>query len=326
MTRPSAQQLRSLLGLDQFSELFVGKNDAIFQSCVLRGVDQLLRHGTFDTWWAAVTGLATTPLRVHLDRDAPQSIWGASADHAAALQQLGPWKKGPFELGPHFVDAEWRSDLKWHRLTQHLGSFANETIADIGTGNGYLLFRAVGAGARRVLGVEPSAHYVMQYLALSKLFPSLPLGIVPVTCDDFVPGCHVFDTVLSLGVLYHRKSPIDHIEQLKSFTRPGGRVVVETIVVKGPDGYCLLPQGRYAGMRNVWFLPSIATLRSWFSKLGFVSIECGQAVPTTPEEQRSTAWSGPVSLLNALDPRDPSRTIEGHPAPARVIVSARVPG
>lgn len=326
MTRPSAEELRSLLGLDPFIELFMGRDAAAFQSAIHRGVDQMLRHGTFDTWWAAIKELTTVPVSIDLDRDAPQSVGGVHADHSAALARLGPWKKGPFELGSHFLDAEWRSDLKWRRLTQHLATLENETVLDVGTGNGYLLLRALGAGARRVLGIEPSVQYVMQYLATSKFFPHLPRGMAPMTCDEFVPGCRAFDTVLSLGVLYHRKSPIDHLEQLRGFARPGGRVVVETITVEGPDGYCLLPQGRYAGMRNVWFLPSVGTLMSWFSKLGFVNIQGDDPVPTTAAEQRSTAWCGPVSLADALDPDERSRTVEGHPAPQRVIVSARVPG
>ena len=325
MTRPSAHELRERLGLDNFSELFVGQDQATFQSCVERGMDQLLRHGTFDTWWTAVQQLRTPPISQRLDCDAPHSVLGARVDHTDALHRLGPCKKGPFELGEHYIDAEWRSDLKWRRLVQHLGSVADETILDVGTGNGYLLLRALGAGARRALGVEPSAHYVMQYLALTRFFQDLPMAMAPVTCDDFVLGCRAFDTVLSLGVLYHRKSPLDHIDQLKGFVRPKGRVVVETIVVPGQDGYSLLPQGRYANMRNVWFLPSIATLLSWFSKLGFVDVQCGEPVVTTLQEQRSTAWSGPVSLVDALDQRDPTRTVEGHPAPQRVIVSARVP-
>lgn len=325
VTLPSARELIGQLGLDRCDDLFSGRHQAAFQACVAQGVENLMRHGTFAAWWSAVERLAITPQSLELDRDAPKSTLSASVDHTGALEQLGPWKKGPFELGPHHLDAEWRSDLKWRRLTEHLGSVSDETILDVGTGNGYLLLRARGAGARRALGIEPSAQYVMQHLALSRFFPSLPVAMAPVTCDDFVMDCRTFDTVLSLGVLYHRKSPIHHIEQLRSFARPGGRVVVETIVVEGPAGYSLMPQGRYANMRNVWFLPSKATLTSWFSKLGLLDIQCGEAVPTTPREQRSTAWSGPISLVDALDAKDPTLTVEGHPAPQRLIISARVP-
>jgi tRNA (mo5U34)-methyltransferase len=37
----------------------------------------------------------------------------------------------------------------------------------------------------------------------------LPLGI------EQLPALNAFDTVFSMGVLYHRRSPLDHLWQLK---------------------------------------------------------------------------------------------------------------
>ena len=31
-------------------------------------------------------------------------------------RELIPWKKGPFSLFGHLIDAEWRSDIKWSGL------------------------------------------------------------------------------------------------------------------------------------------------------------------------------------------------------------------
>ena len=43
------------------------------------------------------------------------------------------------------------------------------------------------------------------------------------------------------------------------------------------------------------------------------------------DEQRSTEWMTYESLAEALDPSDPSQTIEGWPAPQRVVVLANAP-
>lgn len=149
----------------------------------------------------------------------------------------------------------------------------------------------------------------------------LPLGI-----EQVPPKLHAFDTVFSMGVLYHRRSPLDHLQELKDCLRPGGQLVLETLVIEGKQGDTLLPEGRYARMGNVWFLPSCDTLLSWLRKLGFVDAQLVDVCVTTTEEQRSTEWMTFHSLADFLDPEDTSKSIEGYPAPRRAIVTARVPG
>ncbi|MEQ9463614.1 MAG: DUF1698 domain-containing protein, partial [Haliea sp.] len=107
---------------------------------------------------------------------------------------------------------------------------------------------------------------------------------------------------------------------------PGGQLVLETLVIEGPEGATLVPEGRYARMGNVWFLPSCATLLGWLRKLGFVDEALVDVSVTTVEEQRTTEWMRFQSLADFLDPEDSSRTIEGYPAPRRAIITARVPG
>ena len=46
--------------------------------------------------------------------------------------------------------------------------------------------------------------------------------------------------------------------------------MLETLVIEGGPGDTLVPEGRYARMGNVWFLPSCDTLLGWLRKLGFV--------------------------------------------------------
>jgi len=107
-------------------------------------------------------------------------------------------------------------------------------------------------------------------------------------------------------VLYHRRSPIDHLLELRDCLLPGGELVLETLVIDGRLGEVLLPEGRYARMRNVWFLPSCETLLSWLKRCGFKNIRLIDVTPTSDEEQRSTEWMQFHSLKDFLNAENPS--------------------
>ncbi|OXE29836.1 hypothetical protein CA163_26525, partial [Vibrio parahaemolyticus] len=46
---------------------------------------------------------------------------------------------------------------------------------------------------------------------------------------------------------------------------------------------------------------------------------------TSVDEQRTTDWMTHNSLPDYLDPNDPSKTVEGYPAPRRAVLVARKP-
>jgi len=123
-------------------------------------------------------------------------------------------------------------------------------------------------------------------------------------------------------VLYHRRSPIEHLLELRGCLKPGGELVLETLIIDGKLGETLLPEDRYANMRNVWFIPSLATLESWLRRCRFGNIRVVDITLTSLEEQRRTEWMPFQSLPDFLDPNDPALTIEGLPAPKRAIVLA----
>ncbi len=294
------------------------------------------RHGDLQQWQKTLEKLPDVETS---DMDCTNEVrFGASSDTTQAtkknirdvLQELSPWRKGPFTIHDTFINTEWRSDWKWNRLLPHINSLKNKLVLDVGCGNGYHCWRMLGEGAERVIGIDPSPRFVAQFYA-TKHFSSLStnhtpvnIDIIPCTLDDFDELPAVFDTVFSMGVLYHRASPIDHLKQLKSLIQPGGQLVLETLIIEGKNGEVLVPEGRYAMMGNVWFIPSAATLISWLRKTGFKNPRVVDVNKTALEEQRQTEWMKFHSLKEFLDPNDVNKTAEGHPAPLRGIFIAEL--
>lgn len=240
-----------------------------------------------------------------------------------ALRALCPWRKGPFQVFSTFIDTEWRSDLKWSRLASHISPLFGRQVLDVGCGSGYHCWRMLGEGAKWVVGVEPSLLFNLQFHMLKRFAPHAPIDMLPLTLEALPKARPVFDTVFSMGVLYHRRSPIDHLLSLKSLLRPGGELVLETLVVDNMDVLC--PTERYAKMRNVWFIPSCALLTTWLQRCGFETVRIADVNRTSREEQRRTSWMNGESLSDFLDPNDLHRTIEGYPAPTRAIIVASLP-
>lgn len=242
------------------------------------------------------------------------------------LMGLHPWRKGPYDLFGLHLDTEWRSDWKWDRVIPHLAPLKDRLILDVGCGNGYHCWRMLGEGANRVIGIDPSNKFVHQFYAikhyLNQAEKELPVDVLPVGIEQLPSELKAFDTVFSMGVLYHRRSPMDHLRELKDCLRDGGQLVLETLIIEGEPREALVPEGRYAKMRNVWFLPSVDTLLSWMRKCGLKNPRVVDICKTSIEEQRSTDWMTFESLPDFLDPNDDSFTAEGHPAPVRAVFLA----
>jgi tRNA (mo5U34)-methyltransferase len=302
----------------------------LLEEQVARGLSQQ-RYGDLARWLTALDTLPNLQAdHIHLN----DGRVGASCDQPLdaetagdlrdALLGLHPWRKGPYELFGVHVDTEWRSDWKWDRLQDSIDALQGRRVLDVGCGSGYHCWRMLGDGAAEVIGIDPTPLFVVQFWAMQKYLQQDNAWVLPLGIEHVPPKLRAFDTVFSMGVLYHRRSPLDHLQELKDCLRPGGQLVLETLVIEGELGDTLLPQDRYARMGNVWFLPSCDTLLSWLRKLGFVDTQLVDVSVTTTQEQRSTQWMTFHSLENFLDPLDSSKSIEGYPAPRRAIVTARV--
>ncbi len=241
------------------------------------------------------------------------------------LKQFHPWRKGPYKFFGIDIDTEWRSDWKWDRVLPHIQPLANRKVLDIGGGNGYHGWRMLGEGAELVLGIDPTLVFVMQYHVMQRYIGDANHYVLPIGIEDLPENLRCFDTVFSMGVLYHRRSPLDHLYELRACLRSGGELVLETLVIEGDEGHALMPEGRYAKMRNVWFFPSVATMTLWLRRCGFKNVSCVDISTTSLEEQRSTEWMTFESLADFLDPNDVTKTIEGHSAPIRAVFTATAP-
>lgn len=238
------------------------------------------------------------------------------------LKKLSPWRKGPFSLYGVFIDTEWRSDSKWARLAPHITPLTDRRVLDVGTGSGYHLWRMLGAGAHCVVGIEPTVTFVAQFYAVAQLLGDARALIIPTTLEQSERQ-PIFDTVFSMGVLYHRRSPIHHLQELSECIRPGGELILETLIIDNKDQTVLTPEDRYAAMRNVWFIPSIPLLTVWLMRTGYTNIRVVSLEYTSPDEQRATEWTDfKPSLVDFLDAENPKKTIEGYPAPLRAIIIA----
>ena len=236
--------------------------------------------------------------------------------------RLIPWRKGPFNFFGCEVDTEWNSAVKWHRLANRIEDLQGRLVLDVGSGNGYFAFRMMLEGARAVLCLEPSLQSFVQFRFCKHFLSDKPIEMLPLRSEHAIFEKRMFDTVFSMGVLYHNREPKNHLEDLRHYLRLGGQLVLETLINRADRPSILVPSGRYASMRNVWCVPSKQMVLDWLYESGFNDPHCIDISTTTVAEQRSTEMMPYHSLSDGLDQMDTSVTIEGYERPIRGVFLA----
>jgi len=334
---------RTLFNYDDFLESLKGTKLEPWLASLPAQIDRGLctqRFGDLPMWLEALASLPVVEtdqvdLKNGVTLGSQQGLPApVQAQIRGALEQLIPWRKGPFQVHETFIDTEWRSDWKWDRVLPSLAPLSGRTILDVGCGNGYHCWRMLGEGAKQVIGIDPSPRFAVQFQMLKHFIGKAAnnphsnrsaVEFLPVGIEALPKNLQAFDTTFSMGVFYHRRSPMDHLRELKATLKPGGQLVLETLVIEGGLGEVLVPQERYAMMNNVWFLPSCETLLAWLKKCGFRNPRVVDINTTSTEEQRATDWMKFQSLSDFLNPNDSSLTAEGHPAPMRAVFLAEAP-
>ena len=325
--------------IEYYENLFAALYSSTHESWQTKFYNNLLdvfehpTHGDYKKWENAVAKIPDTRSE-HFIFDQPVIQVGKKNELNKFQQQtienallaLIPWRKGPFNVYGVEIDTEWRSELKWERLQPHLPDLRNKRILDIGCGNGYYMLRMLGLGASQVIGVDPSLLFLAQFTAITKnIKPAVNAYLIPLTFEKLPQQLNNFDCVFSMGVLYHRRDPHQHLNLLYQHTVPGGIVYLETLIVEESYRNELIPENRYAGMRNVWSIPCSSLVQTWLSEAGFIDCNLLNSHATCIYEQRATRWMPYHSLGDSLDPMDHTKTIEGYPAPLRAIFSAYRP-
>ena len=282
------------------------------------------RHGDLPKWQAALDALpeAETGWRIEdgvlvagNEIEDPESL-------TESLMQLVPWRKGPLRLGGVAIDTEWRSDWKWNRVARHV-NLGGKRVLDIGAGNGYFGWRMLADGAAQVGGCDPTLVFQMQYRAIEHFAGKSNHLLLPLKFEQ-LPARADFDVVFSMGVLYHRKNPQEHLQRIRDHLAEQGTAVIETLIIPGEGDDELDPPDRYANMRNVHHLPTECRLLRWLEQAGFQNARVVDITPTSSHEQRSTEWMPFHSLAHALS-EDRALTIEGHHPPQRATAIAKAP-
>ena len=122
-----------------------------------------------------------------------------------------------------------------------------------------------------------------------------------------------FDVVFSMGVSYHQRDLKQHLLDLYETLNPSGTLILESLIADQD----LIPQARYANMRNVWLIPSIGTIQRISDQLRFETCNLVDVSITRVDEQRQTQLSPGHSLQDSLNRADLTLTVEGYPAPKR---------
>lgn len=237
-----------------------------------------------------------------------------------SLEGLKPWRKGPFHFFGIDIDTEWRSNLKWDRIKDVLPDLNNKYVLDVGCGSSYYMWRCLDLNPDLILGVDPSLIYYFQYLAFQQYAQESRVHFLPIPLEDLPSGeGFQFDLILCMGILYHRRSPIDFLKSLKTYLNPGGYIILEGLYIAGEDEIALCPYERYQKMKNVYFIPTLSCLENWLKQAGFNRFEQVSLSKTKISEQRKTEWLDRESLEDFLDPKNDDLTIEGYPAPRRFV-------
>jgi tRNA (mo5U34)-methyltransferase len=236
------------------------------------------------------------------------------------LRGFMPWRKGPYKVFDINIDAEWRSNRKWNRVLPHLPDLEGKIVADVGSSNGYYMFRMIKHNPKAVVGFEPYIHHYFTFQTLNSFAQLKNLHMELLGVEHLNLFQDSFDVVFLMGILYHRISPLESLKEVRSSMKQGGTLIVESQAIPGEAPVALFPESRYAKVPGTYFVPTAACLKNWMVRAGFTNVEVFCSHPMSNKEQRQTEWMVFESYDDFIDPDNPSLTVEGYPAPLRVFL------
>lgn len=159
-----------------------------------------------------------------------------------------------------------------------------KSVLDIGAWDGFFAFEAERRGASRVLATDhfcwsgpgwgTKAGFDLAARIKNSSVESMDIDVPDISPDRI----GTFDVVLSLGVIYHLRDPIGHIEQIGRLSTD--QVIVETLL---DTSFALKPRFLLVkGNRDCadsrdstnFLAPNVRAMRSLLAMVGFLRVEC----------------------------------------------------
>lgn len=66
-----------------------------------------------------------------------------------------------------------------------------------------------------MIGIDPGLLFLFQFFSVKDYLGDVAVDLLPIRMEDLPADLESFDTTFSMGVLYHRRSPLDHLLELK---------------------------------------------------------------------------------------------------------------
>lgn len=250
----------------------------------------------------------------------------------ALIFELRPWRKGPFcfyflsenaengDQTPFYINSEWQSNKKMKLILQAIEKIGynlqDKSVLDVGCNNGYYMFDLSLRGVRNITGIDPIAVFFLQFYFIYRLSGVSNCNFRLLGVQDIAKLRAKYDLILCLGVLYHRKEPLQTLKQLKSALQPKGVVLLETLIIQSDMPTCLCPYPTYAKMSNIFYIFSPKALQNLALRAGFKTCELISFSHTDNSEQRTTDFIYTQSLGDFLSQ---TQTTEGYPPACRGI-------
>ena len=118
------------------------------------------------------------------------------------------------------------SENKFQKI--RLGDLKGKTVLDLGCNEGYFCQKAIEAGAKKVVGIDQSQHFIDK---AKKRFSNIDFR-----CQgwDVLPEGK-FDVIIFLSAIHYEHDQFDLLKRIKQALKPDGKLILECGVIDGED-------------------------------------------------------------------------------------------
>jgi 2-polyprenyl-3-methyl-5-hydroxy-6-metoxy-1,4-benzoquinol methylase len=158
---------------------------------------------------------------------------------------------------------------------------SGRTVLDIGCNAGFYSFVAKLRGARSVLGLDHSQHYIDQALLAREI-----LGLdVDFRCSeghDLDERFGKFDFVINTGVIYHLQNPMDFLRKISRVTLDTMYLESEMLTDPSLTEYAWFIEGEYGQDPSNWWIFGPKCVERMLRAAGFLHAEFQGMIWTPP--------------------------------------------